>query len=286
MRYIGIGLLIAAFAAVLTSCGSFGFRRAEAVTNEYVFETIIKDFDIETTACDVLIMPWDDRNTKVVCHEADLLLHDVQVKDGKLVIKRKERTDGVSFNNMILRIEIMMPAGSYGNVMAKTSSGSIELSSGFDFVDAILSASSGAIVCDAQVRGQLLCNTSSGGQRLSGTVCKWLQAASSSGSILAQNIRAEVAEFSASSGSVTLNDVIAQDELSVETSSGDISFENCDARSVKLRASSGEISGSLLTGKVFRTKASSGSVRVPQDDPSGGRCEVTTSSGDINITVK
>ncbi len=286
MRYIGIGLLIAAFAAVLTSCVSFGFRRAEAVTNEYVFETIIKDFDIETTACDVLIMPWDDRNTKVVCHEADLLLHDVQVKDGKLVIKRKERTDGVSFNNMILRIEIMMPAGSYGNVMAKTSSGSIELSSGFDFVDAILSASSGAIVCDAQVRGQLLCNTSSGGQRLSGTGCKWLQAASSSGSILAENIRAEVAEFSASSGSVTLNDVIAQDELSVETSSGDISFENCDAHSVKLRASSGEISGSLLTGKVFRAKASSGSVRVPQDDPSGGRCEVTTSSGDINITVK
>ena len=59
-------------------------------------------------------------------------------------------------------------------------------------------------------------------------------------------------------------------------------FERCDAQSIFVKASTGEVAGTLLSLKVFITKSSTGDVYVP-DSITGGRCEITTSTGDIEI---
>ena len=87
-----------------------------------------------------------------------------------------------------------------------------------------------------------------------------------------------------STGDILLNNVIAAENFSVERSTGDIRLERSDAKEIFLKTSTGDIRGSLLTDKVFVTKTNTGSINVP-DSVTGGRCEITTSTGNINISI-
>ena len=73
--------------------------------------------------------------------------------------------------------------------------------------------------------------------------------------------------------------------LWIGRSTGDVRFEECDAAEIFVRTDTGDIKGSLLTDKMFFAEADTGSVRVPKTT-SGGRCEITTSTGDIRITIE
>ena len=53
---------------------------------------------------------------------------------------------------------------------------------------------------------------------------------------------------------------------------------------IPVKTSTGDVTGNLRTEKVFVTKTSTGDVRVP-NTASGGKCTITTSTGDIRITV-
>ena len=47
----------------------------------------------------------------------------------------------------------------------------------------------------------------------------------------------------------------------------------------------GDVKGSLLSEKIFIPTTDTGDVDVPKT-VTGGRCEITTDTGDIKITVK
>ena len=51
-----------------------------------------------------------------------------------------------------------------------------------------------------------------------------------------------------------------------------------------VKTDTGDISGSLLSDKIFLTETDTGSIKVPQS-VNGGKCELTTDTGDIRITV-
>ena len=46
----------------------------------------------------------------------------------------------------------------------------------------------------------------------------------------------------------------------------------------------GDVTGSLLSDKVFITKSDTGSIDVPKT-VTGGKCEITTDTGDIKIEI-
>ena len=46
----------------------------------------------------------------------------------------------------------------------------------------------------------------------------------------------------------------------------------------------GDVTGSLLSAKVFVVTTDTGTVQVPKST-AGGRCEISTDTGDIRITV-
>ena len=52
-----------------------------------------------------------------------------------------------------------------------------------------------------------------------------------------------------------------------------------------VNTSTGDVNGTLLSEKIFITDTSTGRVSVPKTT-SGGKCEITTSTGDINIGIK
>jgi tRNA pseudouridine55 synthase len=51
-----------------------------------------------------------------------------------------------------------------------------------------------------------------------------------------------------------------------------------------VKTDTGDVTGSLLTGKTFIPHSDTGKVVLP-DSTLGGRCEITTDTGDIRITV-
>ena len=70
----------------------------------------------------------------------------------------------------------------------------------------------------------------------------------------------------------------------IKRSTGDIRFDNSDATEIFVETDTGNVTGSLLTDKVFITQTDTGNVNVPKT-VTGGRCEITTDTGNIKIIV-
>ena len=61
-------------------------------------------------------------------------------------------------------------------------------------------------------------------------------------------------------------------------------FKGSDAAELFVKTDTGDVTGSLLTDKIFITQTNTGDVDVP-DTAAGGRCEIRTNTGDIEIKI-
>ena len=90
---------------------------------------------------------------------------------------------------------------------------------------------------------------------------------------------------SGNTGDISLKNVNAAEKISIERSTGDVRFDGCDAAEIFVKTDTGDVAGTLLSDKVFIVETDTGSVDVPKT-VTGGQCEITTSTGDINISIK
>jgi DUF4097 and DUF4098 domain-containing protein YvlB len=86
-----------------------------------------------------------------------------------------------------------------------------------------------------------------------------------------------------STGDISMRDVIVTRSMNIERSTGDVSFERCDAMELTIQTGTGDVTGSLLSPKRFSAVSRTGHVEVPEDAVAG-RCSITTTTGDIRIT--
>jgi len=77
---------------------------------------------------------------------------------------------------------------------------------------------------------------------------------------------------------------VAEQLLSIERSTGDVQFDGCDAGEIYVETDTGAVKGTLLSEKVFIVESDTGSIRVPKS-VTGGKCEITTDTGDIKIDI-
>ena len=61
-------------------------------------------------------------------------------------------------------------------------------------------------------------------------------------------------------------------------------LEDCDAGELLISTDTGDVHGTLLTEKIFLVRSSTGEIHVPET-VSGGKCKITTSTGDIHIEI-
>lgn len=87
-----------------------------------------------------------------------------------------------------------------------------------------------------------------------------------------------------STGDLFLNAVVAADTITVRRSTGDIRFEGVDAAEIFADTDTGDVTGTLLTDKVFMVQTDTGRINVPKTT-TGGRCEITTDTGDITLSI-
>lgn len=86
-------------------------------------------------------------------------------------------------------------------------------------------------------------------------------------------------------GELYMSNVVASGNFTVERTTGDVEFKSCDAAELLVQTSTGDVEGSLLSDKIFICNTSTGHVKVPES-VTGGKCKITTSTGDIEITIE
>ena len=86
-------------------------------------------------------------------------------------------------------------------------------------------------------------------------------------------------------GDIYLTNVIVKDKLSLERDTGDVRFDSSDAGEIFIETDTGDVVGSLLTDKVFFPHSDTGKVKLPKTTE-GGKCEISTDTGNINIEIK
>lgn len=211
-------------------------------------DTEFSSISVDMSITDLKILPSADGKNSVVCYSSDKTENNVYVKDSVLYIESD--TD----YNMLDHLVPVFTSPSVTLYLARSS---------YEFLN--VESNTGDITVNTFSFDTLNVKTSTGELTVNGVDCT---------------------EFKAdtSTGDITLNSVAASGSLRIEGSTADIEFNGCDAAEVYVKTSTGDVEGSFLTGKSFNCKSSTGDIEVPRQT-SGGVCEITTSTGDIEIDV-
>ena len=302
---VGTAILIGAIFASGGDLALFGGGKVEKKT--YDIDGAFTSVEVDVRETDVVFKPSDGAKASVVCEERKNETYDVRVEDGTLKIGAKDGRrwfDFLTFFRKSVTMTVYIPAGEYDALTVKSGTGDVTVPGDFSFASADITASTGDVSFFAKVGGSLKIKTSTGGIDVEDTSagnvelsvstgevtvasleCKAISVNVSTGRVTMSDVECESFASKGSTGKVKLKNVIAEGAVDVERSTGDVHFERCDAASLRIETSTGEVTGTLLSGKVFVTKTSTGDVYVP-DSITGGRFEITTSTGDIEIRIE
>ena len=276
-------------------------------TNSHEITQAYDNISIVTGTADILLLPSESENTQVVCHEQEKMKHSVTVKDGELSINAVDTRkwyDHIGINFDTSKITVYLPQKQYGSLSVKTSTGDISIPKEFAFKSITLSASTGDVTNYASAAETVKITTSTGDIRVENTSCNALELSLSTGRITVLNVacqndvtvnvstgKTSITDMTCkslisngSTGDISLTNVIASERFSIKRDTGDVNFDSCDAGEIFIKTSTGDIKGTLLSEKVFFYDTDTGRVDLPQT-VTGGKCELTTNTGDIKIAL-
>ena len=264
----------------------------------------VNGISVKSISADIRLLPAKDGVCRVVCTEEEHLTHTVTVKDGILSI---EVLDERSWTDHLLgftkdEITVYLPKTEYGTLSIDSDTSDIEISNSFSFSSLKIAVSTGDVTSGASVSGDVKITTSTGDIRLqklsanaitiettTGEITLTEIAATgaitctlSSGDLTLVGVTCDSLSTTASTGEAELDTVTVNNMLRIERSTGDVTVEKSDAAEIVIKTSTGDVEGRFLTDKVFIAKSSSGDIDVPRT-VTGGRCEITTSTGDIEF---
>ncbi len=278
------------FAGVMTML-KWDFTKLSTVeyeNNTYVVTEAFNSISIDTKTADIVFALSDDGKSRVECYEEEKAKHSVTVEDGTLTIELIDERSAYDFiGNVGLNLDtpkvtVYLPKTEYVSLVVKESTGDIEIPEDFIFEDINISSSTGDVKLFSSASGLIKIKTSTGNVNVENVSANKLDLKLSTGKVRLTNVECESIVSSASTGDILLNRVIATERISIKRSTGDVKFENSDAKEIFIETDTGNVIGNLLTEKVFVAKSDTGKTDVPKT-VTGGRCEITTDTGNIKI---
>lgn len=311
--------LILAGSLILTGCIIFAgvmtvlkwdFRKlstAEYITNTYEFDSNYHEIFLQTDTADIRFVPSETDKTSVICYEAEKQKHSVSVEEGRLAIEledTKKWYEHIRFSADIPSITVCLPKGDYAELFVKATTGDLSLSEQFHFGKVDIEKSTGDVNCKAFTSGEVKIKTTTGDISVADIAAEKLELTVSTGKVTVSDVtcagdvaihlttgKVKVTDLNCqnlastgTTGDLSLKRVIAQGQLCAERSTGDVKLEECDAAELSIVTTTGDVRGSLLTDKVFLVQTSTGDTDVPKST-TGGKCEITTKTGDIRLTI-
>lgn len=305
--FILLGSII--FGGVLIKL-NFDFTKFSTVKYEENIYTISDNFEdicINTYTADIIFKQSNDGVCKVVCYEETKAKHTARVENNALLISLTDQTKwyeriGISIGTP--KITIYLPQNEYSYLTIYESTGDVKIPKNFKFKNIDISASTGDVECFASVYEQLKIKLTTGDIEIENISAKSLELVVSTGEIEVDTVTCEddikltVSTGDASlenvlcrnlvsigdTGDFELKNVVANEKITIKRTTGDIKLDRCDAQDLFIETDTGHVKGSLLSDKVFITQSNTGSIDVPKTI-TGGKCEITTDTGDIKISI-
>lgn len=322
---VSIGVLCILFVALfvfLSSCHGAGAYEEKSFSVDQEFSILIIDADTEN----ISFVVSNNEKCSVVSIERERVYHTVTNEGGKLTVKtvddrRWYEKFGISYDN---RITVYLPRSISTSVIINADTGNVEIPEDFTFEHIDINIDTGNVICNASATtfisiesdtGNILMKnnsaekveleTETGNISASGARCDYLSAKTETGDILASDIictdelRASVDTgktvlsnitcksfvSTGDTGRIQLSSVIVEEKMAIKRNSGDVRFDKCDAGEVEIITDTGDVKGSFLTEKIIFAETDTGRVDVPKLT-SGARCDITTDTGDIKITIE
>lgn len=262
-------ILTLATAGFITFCVINNNVNNKTVTREYEVNEF-SNMNINLSTADLEFKVSENETAKIVCVEKEKYYHNVEVKDGTLNItkvdmrKWYEYPFNFSWSNM--KITVHVPSKEFNNAVINISTGDVTIPDYYSFNNLTIESYTGDLSIKSEIKEELDAKASTGNITL--------------------EANAKKAHLYTSTGSQYLKDVNA-DEIKCHASTGNVHFKDCDAHElIDIETSTGDVELSLLSGKTFETKTSTGKINVPSSSVGGPLCKIKTSTGDIKVVIK
>ena len=303
-----LGTTVLALTACLVGWDFTRLSSEKHETNIYDINEDFSNISMDTDTADIFFVPSDDGKCKVVCYENEKEKHSVSVQDGTLIIESvdlREWHEYINFNFETMKITVYLPKTEYTSLFIKASTGDIEVMKDFKFENIDISLDTGDVKMFFSATETVKIATDTGDIHIEGLSAGSLDLSVSTGKVTASdvkcdgdfklvvssgksrltNVTCKILISNGSTGDIFLNNVIAAEKFSIERSTGDVTFDGCDAAEIFIQTDTGDVEGSLLSDKIFITETSTRKIKVPSS-VTGGKCEITTSTGNIKINIK
>ena len=277
------------------------------VTDTHEIQEEFQHITIKTDTADVRLLPSEDGVARVVCRAYEEMRHTVSVLDGTLVIETEDTRAWYDHIGIFAggdEIKVYLPAKVYGSFSLKASTGDVLVASELALTTADVAVSTGDVHFKASATETIKIKTDTGWILMSDVIAKNAELTVGTGSVTMSdttftedlsvtcttgdvrllNVTCRDLTSTANTGDLDMKDVLANGAFLLKRTTGDVDMERCDAAEIYVTTGTGDVEGSLLSEKIFVVKTSTGDVEVPRS-ASGGICEITTSTGDIEIEL-
>lgn len=281
------GLIIFAGVMMAMKWNFKGLSTVRYETNTHTITEEYKNISVISKTADIVLSPSENGETRVVCYEMENVKHRVSMQNETLTIEvedDREWYQHIAINFDTPKITVYIPKGEYGSLSVESKTGDVKIPSDFSFDSIDVSISTGDVKNYASVTKGIKIKTTTGDICVENVSAYYLEFSVTTGDIAASDIDCKNFLSGAGTGDMKLKNVIAEEKMVIEADTGDITFKKCDAGEIYVKTDTGDVSGSLLSKKVFLCETDTGSVKVPKSTV-GGRCEITTDTGDIKIEI-
>lgn len=237
---------------------------------------------------------------------------------------KKKFYDYINLNFKEKEINVYLPEREYAAITVKGDTCDVEIPGDFTFASVDVDVSTGDTECSASVSDFINVNASTGDVELENLSAKSISVKVSTGDVELKDLTADSvfvktstgeieasgldvngaisvnlstgdADFSdvncdsfyseASAGKLSLTRFVAAQLISIERSTGDVKLYDSDAGEIAIETDTGDVTLELRTEKVFVVRTDTGKINVPES-VTGGKCKVTTDTGDVRAYYK
>ena len=278
------------FVGVMATYG-WNFTQLSTVTyktNTYEAKGAFDKISINVATTRIEFVPTGEETCRVVCVETEKVKHSVSVENGALVIDTVDTRkwyDHICISFGTPKMTGYLPENQYASLQIETNTGDITIAKDFSFETVKIEGDTSDVDCFASVADTMEVELSTGDIYVERVSVGRLELTTDTGDIKIQSAAVnQNVQLETDTGSVMVKKVVVKGSLSAQSDTGDVRLENSDASEITVETSTGDVSGTLLSEKIFITETSTGRISVPET-LAGGKCEITTSTGNINIKI-
>lgn len=305
-------ILLGAIGMVVTmSMSDWQFSKLGSTSYGTKVHTVNEEFRdllVKTDTADLRFALSEDGVCRVECYESEKQAHKVTVEGKTLTIRSFDARrwyEHIGINWETSKVTVYLPKEEYESLSIRESTGDVVIEKELSFRSMEIQVSTGDVKNYASVTEAMKIKSSTGSVLVENVTADLLSIFVSTGRVEARSVacegelsitvstgKAKLTDVSCgkllssgSTGDMSLVRVMAKESLAIERSTGDVTLESCDAGELFIKTDTGDVTGSLRTEKIFFASSDTGRVHVPKT-VSGGRCEVKSDTGHIELRVE